>query len=81
MHDQSMKSMTVENVNQFDVWIRNSQNLVVSIVPVDAPWAAASENYEIDQTNESCDCGKPDWTRDRASVLYSSKRATRKPDF
>jgi hypothetical protein len=53
MHDQSMKSMTVENVNQFDVWIRNSQNFVVSIVPVDAPWAAVSENYEIDQTSES----------------------------
>jgi hypothetical protein len=53
MHDQSMKSMTVENVDQFEVWIRNSQNLVVSIVPVDAPWAAVSENYEIDQISES----------------------------
>jgi hypothetical protein len=53
MQDQSMKSMTIENVNRFDVWIRNSQNLVVSIVPLDASWAAVAENYEIDQTSES----------------------------
>lgn len=55
MQDQSMKSMTAENVNQFDIWIRNAENLVVSIVPVDAPWAAVSESYEIDQTSESRD--------------------------
>jgi hypothetical protein len=53
MHDQSMKPMTAENVNQFDVWILNSQSLVVSILPIDAPWNAVQEYYEIDQPYES----------------------------
>ena len=29
--------MTAENVEQFDVWIFDSSELVVSIIPIDAP--------------------------------------------
>ena len=52
MHDQPMKPMTAENVDEFDVWILNSYDLVVSIRPVSAPWNAAAENYEIKQLDE-----------------------------
>lgn len=52
MHDQPVKPMTAENVDEFDVWILNSRDLVISIVPVDAPWNAAAENYEIGHSSE-----------------------------
>jgi len=52
MRDQPMKPMTVENVDEFDIWILNSRDLVVSIFPVGAPWSAVAENYEIDQPRE-----------------------------
>jgi hypothetical protein len=29
--------MTAENVEQFDVWIFDSSELVVSVIPIDAP--------------------------------------------
>jgi hypothetical protein len=53
MHDQPMNSMTVENVSEFDVWILNSSDLVVSILPVFAPWNAVAENYDISQSDEN----------------------------
>ena len=52
MHDQHMKPMTAENVDEFDVWILNSHDLDVSILPVSAPWSAVAENYEIKQPDE-----------------------------
>ena len=30
--------MTAENVEQFNVWIFDSSELVVSVIPIDAPW-------------------------------------------
>ena len=30
--------MAAENVEQFDVWIFDSSELVVSVIPSDAPW-------------------------------------------
>lgn len=44
--------MTAENVNDFDVWILNSRDLVVSILPVHAPWSAVAEDYDIDDSDE-----------------------------
>jgi hypothetical protein len=50
MQDEPIKTMTAENVEEFDVWVFNSRDLVVSVLPVHAPWSAATENYEINQS-------------------------------
>ena len=49
MHDESIEPMTVENVEEFDVWIFDSQDLVASVVHHYAPWSATTEEYEINQ--------------------------------
>jgi hypothetical protein len=36
--NESTNTMTAENVEQFDVWIFDSSELVVSVIPSDAPW-------------------------------------------
>ncbi len=50
MHDEPIKTMTADNAEEFDVWVFNSSDLVVSVLPVHAPWNAATENYEINQS-------------------------------
>lgn len=52
MYDESMNPMTPENVADFDVWIFNSRDLVVTVLPIHAPWSAVSENYEINQSTQ-----------------------------
>jgi hypothetical protein len=49
MHEESIGPMSVENVEEFDVWVFDSQNLVVSVVPHQAAWAATTEEFEISQ--------------------------------
>jgi len=39
--------MTAENVEQFDVWIFDSSELVVSVIPIDAPWNVKAESYTL----------------------------------
>ena len=39
--------MTAENVAQFDVWIFDSSELVVSVIPTDAPWNVKAESYAL----------------------------------
>ena len=39
--------MTAENVEQFDVWIFDSSELVASVIPIDAPWNARAESYVL----------------------------------
>ena len=39
--------MTAEDVEQFDVWIFDSSELVVSVIPIDAPWNAKTESYAL----------------------------------
>jgi len=39
--------MTAENVEQFDVWIFDSSELVVSVIPIDAPWNVKAESYAL----------------------------------
>lgn len=51
MHDEPIHAMTAENVDQFDVRIFDSCALVVSIVPLRAPWGTTAENYEINESN------------------------------
>jgi len=47
MHDESIEPMTVENVEDFDVWIFDSADLVASVVPHVDPSKATTESYEI----------------------------------
>lgn len=49
MHDKPIEPMSAENVEDFDVWIFDSQGLVVSVIPLHAPLNATTENYEISQ--------------------------------
>lgn len=49
MHDTPIERMNAENVGEFDVWIFDSPNLVVSVVPLRAPSDAFTENYEISE--------------------------------
>jgi hypothetical protein len=52
MHEQPLETMTAANVEEFDVWVFNASNLVVTVLPVQAPWNAATENYEINPSIE-----------------------------
>lgn len=49
MQDRSSEAMNAENVEQFDVWIFDAQNLVVSVIPHRAPLNASTEDYEISE--------------------------------
>lgn len=49
MQDTPIERMNVENVGEFDVWIFDSRNLVVSVVPLRAPSKAFTESYEISE--------------------------------
>ena len=49
MHDQSFGPMTSENVDEFEIRILDSQDLVVSIVLVHAPWRVTAEQYQISE--------------------------------
>ena len=47
MNNESIRPMSVENVEEFDVWIFDAQHLVVSVVPHCAPANAIAEEYEL----------------------------------
>jgi hypothetical protein len=49
MHDESIGPMSIGSVEEFDVWIFDSPDLVVSVVPHQAAWRATTEKYEISQ--------------------------------
>jgi hypothetical protein len=49
MNDTPIEPMSAENVEEFDVWIFESRDLVVSIIPHQIPWKLATEEYEIIQ--------------------------------
>lgn len=41
--------MTAENVEQFDVWIFDSSELVVSVIPIDGPLERKSGKLRVDR--------------------------------
>jgi hypothetical protein len=43
LHNESASSMTAENVEQCDVRILNSSDLVAVVILIDAPWNASEE--------------------------------------
>ena len=47
MHDKPIEPMSIANVEEFDVWVFDSQDLVVSVIPLHAPLNATTEYYEI----------------------------------
>ena len=49
MYDENMRPMTAENVEEFDIRIFESRDLVVSVVPLHAPWSAVGEEYQFNQ--------------------------------
>ena len=44
-------SMTAGNVDEFEVWVFESSDLVVSVISIQAPWNASSEEYSIDNSS------------------------------
>jgi len=52
MQEQSFGRMTSDNVEQFEVRILDSPDLVVSIVMVRAPWNVTAEQYRISQQTQ-----------------------------
>ena len=47
MNDKPVEPMSAENVEQFDVWIFEAQDLVISVIPHRDPSSVAMEKYEI----------------------------------
>jgi len=47
MHDKPVEPMRAGHVEEFDVWIFDSRDLVVSVVPLQDPWSATTENYPM----------------------------------
>ena len=47
MDDKKAVQMSAENVEDFDVWVFDSRNLVISVVPHLAPWGTTVEEYVI----------------------------------
>jgi hypothetical protein len=47
MNDKNIVPMSAENVEDFDVWVFDSQVLVISVVPHLAPWGTTVEEYVI----------------------------------
>lgn len=47
--DEPVQMMTPENVEEFDVLVFDSCDLVVSVVPLRAPSSTTAEYYEIGQ--------------------------------
>jgi hypothetical protein len=45
--NESVSSMTAENVEQFEVRILNSGDLSAVVIPIDAPWNASEEIYAL----------------------------------
>ena len=49
MQDTPIEPMSAENVEEFDVLVFDSWDLMVSVIPLRAPWKLAMENYGISQ--------------------------------
>jgi hypothetical protein len=47
MHDTPIDPMSAQNVEEFDVLVFESRDLLVSVIPHRAPWKLETENYEI----------------------------------
>jgi hypothetical protein len=52
MHDTPIEPMNPENVGEFDVWIFDARDLIISVVPHHAPWSAMTEEYTISRKRD-----------------------------
>ena len=39
------------NVDEFEVLVFDATDLVVSVIPIQAPWNASSENYSLESSS------------------------------
>ena len=51
LHDEPVQAMTAENVDEFDVLIFDSCDLVVSVIPLRAPGSTTAEYYEVSESS------------------------------
>ena len=49
MSDRFSTRMTPRNVEDFDIWVLKARDLVAWVVPVQEPWSASVENYQLDE--------------------------------
>jgi hypothetical protein len=49
MSDRFPTTMTPRNVDDFDIWIFDARDLVISVVQIQAPWNTSVENYQLDE--------------------------------
>lgn len=47
MNNKPNEPMSAESVEEFDVWIFESRDLVVSVIPLQSPLNVTTENYEV----------------------------------
>jgi len=47
MNNKPIEPMSAENVEEFEVWIFESRDLVVSVIPLQSPSNVTTENYEV----------------------------------
>lgn len=47
MNNKPIEPMSAENVEQFDVWIFESRDLLLSVIPLQSPLNVTTENYEV----------------------------------
>lgn len=52
MPDRSLTTMTPRNVEDFDIWVFEARDLVVSVVQIHAPWCGTVENYQLDEPSD-----------------------------
>jgi hypothetical protein len=52
MHDTPIEPMNAENVEEFDVWIYDARDLIISVAPLRAPWSAILEEYKISRKRD-----------------------------
>jgi hypothetical protein len=49
MQDTPFEPMSADNVEDFEVLIFESRELIVSVIPILLPWKSAMESYELSQ--------------------------------
>ena len=47
MNNKPIEPMSAGNVAEFDVWIFESRDLVVSVTPLQSPLNVTTENYDV----------------------------------
>jgi hypothetical protein len=49
-YSEPPQSMRSGNVEDFEVWVFDANDLVISVIPIHAPWNASSEKYYVENS-------------------------------